>query len=113
MRQTTGWVDKEKDLAWFSSASQPVQQEITKQDLNSAAKVVEDFDNRKYFGKNLLDVVENNVGRRPKKVRRITPKKNRESPQIVSHWLRWDCYRNRKTALQEPESTLKGGFWPS
>ena len=61
------WVDKEKGLAWFSSASQYVQQEITKQDLDSAAKIVKDFDNRKYFGKNLLDVGENNEIREEKK----------------------------------------------
>ena len=36
---TLRWVDKEKGLAWFSSASQYVRQEITKQDLDSAAKV--------------------------------------------------------------------------
>lgn len=42
---TLRWVDKAKGLAYLSSASQPVQQEIDKQDLDSAAKVVEEFEN--------------------------------------------------------------------
>ncbi len=44
---TLKWVDKEKGLAYLSSASQPVQQEIDKQDLDTAAKVVENFENPK------------------------------------------------------------------
>ena len=42
---TLVWADKGKGLAWLSSASQSVQQEIDKQDLVSAAKVVESFEN--------------------------------------------------------------------
>ena len=42
---TLKWVDKEKGLAYLSSASQYVQQEIDKQDLDSATKVVENFEN--------------------------------------------------------------------
>ena len=62
------WVDKEKGLAWFSSASQYVRQEITKQDLDFAAKVVKDFDNRKYFGKKLVEEVEKSEIREENKV---------------------------------------------
>jgi len=47
------WVDKEKGLAWFSSASQYVRQEITMQDLDSATKLIKEFDNNKYYGKKL------------------------------------------------------------
>lgn len=43
--KTLKWVDKEKGLSYLSSASQPVQQEIDKEVLNPAAKVVENFDN--------------------------------------------------------------------
>ena len=39
------WVGKEKGLAWLSSASPDVQQEIDKQDLVSAANVVKNFQN--------------------------------------------------------------------
>lgn len=42
---TLRWVDKEKGLAYLSSASQPAQQEIDKQVLSSAAKVVKEFVN--------------------------------------------------------------------
>ena len=45
--KTLKWVDKEKGLAYLSSASQPVQQEIDKQDLDTATKVVKDFVNPK------------------------------------------------------------------
>ena len=38
---TLRWVDKEKGLAYLSSASQPVQQEIDKKVLSSATKVVD------------------------------------------------------------------------
>lgn len=43
--ETLRWVDKAKGLAYLSSASRYVQQEIDKQDLSSAAKIVEDFEN--------------------------------------------------------------------
>lgn len=43
--KTLKWVDKEKGLSYLSSASQPVQQEIDKEVLNTAAKIVENFDN--------------------------------------------------------------------
>ena len=42
---TLQWVDKEKGLAYLSSASQQVQQEIDKEVLISAAKIVKDFVN--------------------------------------------------------------------
>ncbi len=42
---TLKWVDKEKGLDWLSSASRCVQQELVKQDLLIAAKIVENFDN--------------------------------------------------------------------
>ena len=45
--KTLKWVDKEKGLAYLSSASQPVQQEIDKQVLDTATKVVKDFVNPK------------------------------------------------------------------
>lgn len=49
---TLKWVDKEKGLTYLSSASQYVQQEIDKQDLDTATKVVKDFVNPKeYEGK--------------------------------------------------------------
>lgn len=50
--KTLKWVDKEKGLAYLSSASQPVQQEIDKQVLDTAAKVVENFENPKSESKN-------------------------------------------------------------
>lgn len=42
---TLQWVDKEKGLAYLSSASQPVQQEIDKQELEDAANIIKDFEN--------------------------------------------------------------------
>lgn len=42
---TLKWVDKEKGLAYLSSASQQVQQEIDKQALEDATKIVENFEN--------------------------------------------------------------------
>lgn len=50
--KTLKWVNKEKGLAYLSSASQPVQQEIDGQTLSSAAKVVENFENPKPESKN-------------------------------------------------------------
>lgn len=44
---TLRWADKKKGLTYLSSASQQVQQEIDKQILMSAAKIVKDFDNPK------------------------------------------------------------------
>lgn len=49
---TLKWADKEKGLAYLSSASRYVQQEIDKQVLNTAAKVVENFENPKSESKN-------------------------------------------------------------
>lgn len=49
---TLKWADKEKGLAYLSSASRYVQQEIDKQVLNTAAKVVENFENPKPESKN-------------------------------------------------------------
>ena len=49
------WVDKEKGLAYLSSASQPVQQEIDKQVLDTATKVVKDFVNPKVSDENVAD----------------------------------------------------------
>lgn len=46
------WVDKEKGLAYLSSASQPVQQEKDKQVLDTATKVVKDFVNPKSESEN-------------------------------------------------------------
>ncbi len=52
------WVDKEKGLAWLSSASPDVQQEIDKQDLVSAANIVRNFENPSVEGeKNNDDVL--------------------------------------------------------
>lgn len=48
-------VDKEKGLAYLSSASQPVQQEIDKQVLDTATKVVKDFVNPKVSDENIAD----------------------------------------------------------
>ncbi len=42
---TLRYADKKKGLAWLSSASQPVQQEIDKQDLDAAANIVRNFEN--------------------------------------------------------------------
>ena len=39
------WVDKKKGLAYLSSASHYVQQEIDKQNLSSAAKIINGFGN--------------------------------------------------------------------
>ena len=49
------WVDKEKGLAYLSSASQPVQQEIDKQVLDDATKVVENFENPKVRDEKVSD----------------------------------------------------------
>lgn len=43
--KTLQYVDKKKGLAWLSSASSNYQQEIAKQDLDSATKIIKDFDN--------------------------------------------------------------------
>ena len=53
--KTLKWVDKEKGLAYLSSASQPVQQEIDKQVLNTATKLVKDFVNPKVSDENVAD----------------------------------------------------------
>lgn len=53
--KTLKWVDKEKGLAYLSSASQPVQQEINKQVLDTATKVVKDFVNPKVSDENVAD----------------------------------------------------------
>ena len=53
---TLKWVDKEKGLTYLSSASQYVQQETDKQDLDNATKVVENFENPKVSdGKRAVD----------------------------------------------------------
>gem|GEM_PF-3571273 len=52
---TLKWVDKKKGLSYLSSASRYVQQEIDKQDLSSAAKIVEDFVNPKVPDENVAD----------------------------------------------------------
>ena len=52
---TLKWVDKEKGLAYLSSASRYVQQEIDKQDLNNAAKIVKNFVNPKISDENVAD----------------------------------------------------------
>lgn len=49
---TLKWADKEKGLAYLSSASRYVQQEIDEQALSSAAKVVENFENPKSESEN-------------------------------------------------------------
>lgn len=49
---TLKWADKEKGLAYLSSASRYVQQEIDRPDLNTAAKVVENFENPKSESEN-------------------------------------------------------------
>jgi N12 class adenine-specific DNA methylase len=53
--KTLKWVDKEKGLAYLSSASQPVQQEIDKQVLDTATKIVKDFVNPKVSDENVAD----------------------------------------------------------
>ena len=50
---TLVWADKKKGLAWLSSASQSVQQEIDKQDLVSAANIVKNFENPSVEDENL------------------------------------------------------------
>ena len=50
---TLKWADKEKGLAYLSSASRYVQQEIDKQDLNTAAKIVENFENPNVLDENI------------------------------------------------------------
>ena len=52
---TLKWADKEKGLAYLSSASRYVQQEIDKQDLDTAAKVVKDFTNPNISDENISD----------------------------------------------------------
>lgn len=49
---TLKWADKEKGLAYLSSASRYVQQEIDRSDLSTAAKIVENFENPKFESKN-------------------------------------------------------------
>lgn len=53
--ETLRWVNKEKGLAYLSSASRYVQQEIDSQDLSSATKVVESFENPTVVEKNIAD----------------------------------------------------------
>lgn len=50
--ETLKWVDKEKGLAYLSSASQQVLQEIDKQILETAAKIVQNFENPKLPSEN-------------------------------------------------------------
>ena len=52
---TLKWVDKKKGLSYLSSASRYVQQEIDKQDLDTATKVVKDFVNPKVPDENVAD----------------------------------------------------------
>lgn len=47
------WVNKEKALDWFSSASPDVQQEITNQELSDATKIVQNFENPSVSDENL------------------------------------------------------------
>ena len=49
---TLKWADKEKGLAYLSSASRYVRQEIDRSDLSTAAKVVENFENPKSESEN-------------------------------------------------------------
>ena len=49
---TLKWADKEKGLAYLSSASRYVQQEIDRSDLSTAAKIVENFENPKFESEN-------------------------------------------------------------
>ena len=53
--KTLKWVDKGKGLAYLSSASQPVQQEIDKQVLDTATKVVKNFVNPNIPDENVAD----------------------------------------------------------
>lgn len=55
---TLKWVDKKKGIEYLSSASRYVQQEIDKQNLSDAAKIIETFENPKYSDK-LSDEQEN------------------------------------------------------
>ena len=50
---TLKWVDKKKGLDYLSSASRYVQQEIDKQDLISATKIVKEFENPSIDGEDL------------------------------------------------------------
>ncbi len=50
---TLVYADKEKGLAWLSSASYNYQQEIDKQDLSTAAKIVKDFENPNISGEKM------------------------------------------------------------
>ena len=52
---TLRYANKEKGLAWLSSASQPVQQEIDKQDLISAANIVRNFETPSVSEENLRE----------------------------------------------------------
>ena len=52
---TLKWADKEKGLAYLSSASRYVQQEIDKQDLDTATKIVENFENPKVSDENVAN----------------------------------------------------------
>ena len=54
--KTLKWVDKEKGLAYLSSASQPVQQEIDKRVLETATKVVKEFENPNVSGEKVEGV---------------------------------------------------------
>lgn len=47
------WVNKEKAIDWFSSASPDVQQEITNQELSDATKIVQNFENPSVSDENL------------------------------------------------------------
>ena len=60
------WVDKEKGLAWLSSASQQVQQETVKKDLLSATNLIETFENPKESEWNpaLFRVIDDKSGRK-------------------------------------------------
>ena len=50
---TLVYADKEKGLTWLSSASSNYQQEIDKQDLNTAANIVKNFENPQISDENL------------------------------------------------------------
>ena len=52
---TLEWVDKNKGLDYLSSASRYVQQEIDKQDLDSAAKLIKEFENPKFEEGKVVD----------------------------------------------------------
>lgn len=52
---TLRYVDKEKGLAWLSSASSNYQQEIDRQDLESVAKVIKTFENPTVEGEEKLE----------------------------------------------------------